>query len=81
MPHLNVEEETEVIRDLLETSFFIRDRSTNSAEDYESSGKAERDMRYNRYRILRSHIRKLSLDLPRPPAFKGKGKSDHQRKG
>lgn len=45
MPLLNVEEETEVIRGLLETGFFTRDRSTNSAEDYESSGKAERDMR------------------------------------
>ena len=44
MPLLNVEEETERIRELLMSGFFKRDRSTNSAEDYESSGKAERDM-------------------------------------
>ena len=37
MPLLNVEEETEVIRNLLETGFFTRDRSTNSAEDYAAS--------------------------------------------
>ena len=45
MPLLNVEEETEKIMELLMSGFFKRDRSTNSAEDYESSGKAERDMR------------------------------------
>ncbi len=45
MPLLNVEEETEKIRELLISGYFKRDRSTNLAEDYESSGKAERDMR------------------------------------
>lgn len=45
MPLLNVEEETVKVRELLESGFFSRDRSTNSAEDYEASGKAERDMR------------------------------------
>ncbi len=41
---LNVEEETEQIKKMLQSGFFKNDRSTNSAEDYESSGKAKRDM-------------------------------------
>ena len=45
MPLLNVDEEVKKAEQIMISGFFKRDRSTNSAEDYESSGKAERDMR------------------------------------